>query len=132
MFHALCHSNAQALAGRLRKGRPGDWSRVYMGMDENTIAPRFRHYRSQAPDPVNDFGAAFAILQEHRDRAMERFDSTFHPSEVAQLMRRAESAITTLSTVGAGERRSLAINLLVGRVRAKGRNTGMAPGPSLW
>ena len=132
MFHALCHSNAQALAGTLRNGRPADWSRVYMGMDENTIAPRFRQHRPQAPDPVNDFGAAFAILQEHRDRAMERFDSTFHPSEVAQLMRRAESAITTLSTVGAGERRSLAINLLVGRVRAKGRNTGMAPGPSLW
>ena len=62
---------------------------------------------------------------------MERFDSTFHPSEVAQLMRRAESAITALATVDAGERRSLAIHLLVGTVRGQGRNTGTAPGPSL-
>ena len=72
MYHALCHSNAHALAGRLRQRRRGDWSRVYMGMDESAITARIRHYRAQASDEVKDFGAAFAILQEHRDRAMER------------------------------------------------------------
>ena len=45
---------------------------------------------------MKDFGAAFAILQEHRDRAMERPHSTFHPSEVARLIQRAESAIAGL------------------------------------
>ena len=81
-YHALCHSNAQALAGRLRTRRPGDWSRVYMGMGEGIIVERLRQYRHQGPRPVRDFGATFAILQEHRDRAMERPGSTFLPSEV--------------------------------------------------
>ncbi len=71
-----------------------------MGMDENTITARLRHYRPQAPDPVNGVSAAFAILQEHRDLAMERFDSTFQPSEVARLMQREDSAITALATLG--------------------------------
>ena len=51
-------------------GAPGDCSRVYMGMDENTIVARFRHYRLQASQPLDNFNAAFAILQEHRYRAM--------------------------------------------------------------
>ena len=89
-------------------------------MDENSITQRFRHYRSHGSHAVTDFGTTLVILQEHRDRTMERFDSTFQPSEVARLMQRAESAITALATVDAEERRSLAINLLVGRVRAKG------------
>lgn len=61
MYHALCHSNAHALAGRLRQRRREDCSRVYMGMDENAIVARLRHYRAQASDEVKDFGAAFAI-----------------------------------------------------------------------
>ena len=130
VYHALCHSNAQALAGRLRKERPGDWSRVYMGMDENSITPRFQHYRPQGSQPVNDFSAAFAILQEHRDRAMERLSTSYLPSEVVRLIQRAESAITALAALGTDERRSLAINLLVEKVRFRGRHTKTTQGPS--
>ena len=117
MYHALCHSNARALAGNPRERHPDDCSRVYMGMDEATIAERFRQYRPQASAEVNDFGAAFAILQEHRDRAMERPSSTFRSSEVIRLIQRAENAIASLEAVSNEERRSLAINLLVGKVR---------------
>lgn len=119
MYHALCHSNAGALAGRPQAQRRDDWSKVYMSMDENTIAERFRQYRPQASDEVQDFGATFAILQEHRDRAMERPRSTFFPSEVARLLQRAESAIVALEALNNEERRSLAINLLVGKMRGK-------------
>ena len=119
MYHALCHSNGRALAGSFRERRPEDWSKVYMGMEENTIAARFRQYRPQASDEVKDFGAAFAILQEHRDRAMERPGSTFHPSEVTRLMRRAETAIIALESIGQDDKRSLAINLLIGKLRSK-------------
>ena len=83
MYHALCHNNACVLAESLRERRREDWSRVYMGMNESAITVRLKHYRPEASDEVKDFGAAFAILQEHRDRAMERPGSTFHPSEVA-------------------------------------------------
>ena len=117
MYHALCHSNARALAGSFRERRRDDWSRVYRGMEESTIAARFRQYRPQAHDPVKDFGATFAIMQEHRDRAMEPPTSTFHPSEVARLIQRAESAITLLESLNREEQRSLAINLLVGKLR---------------
>ena len=127
MYHALCHSNARALAGGPRQRRREDWSRVYMGMDENTIAARFRQYRPQASDEVKDFGAAFAILQEHRDRAMERPSSNFLPSEVARLIQRAESAINAFESLGEDERRSLALNLLVGNVPGKGPNIIAAP-----
>ena len=129
MYHALGHSNAQSLAGSPQAQRRDDWSRVYMGIDENTIVERLRYYRTQASNEAKDFGAAFAILQEHRDRAMERLGTSYLPSEVARLMQRAESAITALATLGAEERRSLAINLLVGNVHGKGRNIGAAPGP---
>ena len=122
MYHALCHNNARVLAGSLREQRRDDWSRVYMGMEENTIAARFRQYRPQASGEVKDFGAAFAILQEHCDRAMERPHSTFRTSEVARLIQRAESAINALESLGEDERRSLALNLLVGNVRGKGPN----------
>ena len=127
VYHALCHSNARALAGNPRERRQDDWSRVYMGMNESTITARLRHYRPQASDEVNDFGAAFAILQEHRDRAMERPGSTFRPSEVARLIQRAESAIAGLQGTSAEERRSLALNLLVGNLRGKGLNIIAAP-----
>ena len=127
MYHALCHSNAHALAGRPRQRRREDWSRVYMGMEENTIVERLRHYRPRASDEVNDFGAAFAILQEHQDRAMEPPTSAFHPSEVIRLIQRAESAITALESLGKDERRSLALNLLVGKLDGKGPNIIAAP-----
>lgn len=45
MYHALCHSNARALAGGPRERRREDWSRVYMGMDGSAITTRLRHYR---------------------------------------------------------------------------------------
>ena len=115
VYHALCHSNARALAGRLREQRPEDWSKVYMSMDENTVVERLRQYRPQASDEVNDFGAAFAVLQEHRDRAMERPHSTFLPSEVARLIQRAESAIIALESLNREDKCSLAINLLIGK-----------------
>ena len=83
VYRALCHSNAQALAGNFQALRRDDWSKVYMGMDENNIVERLRQYRSQASDEVKAFGTAFAILQEQQDRANERHESTFHPSEVA-------------------------------------------------
>ena len=127
MYHALCHSNARALAGNPRERRRDDWSRVYMGMDENTIAARFRQYRPQASGEMNDFGATFAILQELRDRAMERPGSAFHPSEVIRLIQRAESAIAGLLGTSAEERRSLALNLLVGNMHGKGPNIIAAP-----
>ena len=127
MYHALCHSNAHALAGNPRERRRDDWSRVYMGMEENTITARFRQYRPQASDEVKDFGAAFAILQEHRDRAMERPHSTFHPSEVARLIQRAESAIVALESIDQDERHSLALNLLVGNVHGRGPKIISAP-----
>ena len=127
MYHALCHSNAQALAGNLRAQRRDDWSRVYMGMNESTITERFRRYRPHGSQPVNDFGAAFAILQEHRDRAMERPGTSYLPSEVARLMQRAESAITALDSISREDKRSLALNLLVGNVHGKGPNIITAP-----
>ena len=37
VYHAPCHSNAGALAGRPQAQRRDDWSKVYMGMDENII-----------------------------------------------------------------------------------------------
>ena len=130
MYHALCHSNARALAGTPRERRPDDWSRVYMSMEENTIAARLRNYRPQASGEVNDFGAAFAILQEHRDRAMERPGSTFHPSEVIRLIQRAESAIVALEAISNEDQRSLAINLLVGKLREMRPSISTTPDPS--
>ena len=130
MYHALCHNNACALAGSPRERRPDDWSRVYMGMGEGTIPAQFRQYRPQAPDEVKVFGAAFAVVQEHRDRAMEPPTSAYHPSEVIRLIQRAESAIVALESISREDQYSLAINLLVGIVPRSNRNISTAPDPS--
>ena len=127
MYHALCHWNARALAGTLRTQRPDDWLKVYMGMDEGSIADRFRQYRPKASQAVNDFGATFAIIQEHRDRAMERPGSTFFPSELARLIQRAEAAIVALEAQRADEQRSLAINLLVGKLVGRSSRNRTVP-----
>ena len=127
MYHALCQSNGRTLAGGPWQRRREEWSRVYMGMDENAIVARLRQYWPQASDEVKDFGAALAILQEHRDRAMEPPSSTFLPSEAARLIQGAESAIIALESLGQDERCSLAINLLVGNVHSKGPNIITAP-----
>ena len=117
MYHALCHNNVRTLAGSLQERRREDWSRVYMGMEESSITARFRQYRPRASDQVKDFGAAFAIMQEHRERAMEPPTSAFHPSEVIRLIQRAESAIVALESISREDKRSLAINLLAGKVQ---------------
>ena len=126
MYHALCRINARSLAGTIRTQRPDDWLKVYMGMDEGSIADRFRQYRPKASQAVNDFGATFAIIQEHRDRAMERPGSTFFPSELARLIQRAETSIVALEAQSADEQRSLAINLLVGKLRGWGSRSRTA------
>ena len=129
MYHALCRSNAQALAGRHRTRYPDEWSRVYMGMTEDSIPDRFRQHRPQAADAVKGFGACFAIMQDHRDRAMERPFTTFLPSEVANLIERAESAIIRLLGTSIEERKSLAINLLIGSVHGERPRTYATPEP---
>lgn len=60
---------------------------------------------------------------------MERPGSSFHPSEVIRLIQRAESAIAVLEAISIEERRSLSINLLVGKVPGSNRNISTAPNP---
>ena len=98
-----------------------------MGMDEDSMPDRFRHHRPRASDAVREFGACFAIAQEHRDRAMERFASTYLLSEVATLIDRAESATLGLLGASAEERTSLALTLLIGTVRGGGPRTTQKP-----
>ena len=128
MYHGLCRSNAHSPVGRNRKRYPEDWRRVYTGMTEDSIAERFRQHRPQACDAVKEISSCFAIIQEHRDRAMARAFTTFVPLEVANLIDRAESAILGLLASSTEEQKSLAINLLIGSVRGNGPRTHATPG----
>ena len=58
---------------------------------------------------------------------MERAGSAYLPSEVATFIDRVESATVGLLGTSAAERKSLAINLLIGNVRFKGPHTHAVP-----
>ena len=115
LFHALCHSNANAIAGRVPGGPPYPlaWVRTYRALEHGPASQRMNRQGSNVSSALQDFRVVFDTMQAHRHRADYDPESRFLRSDVVNLINRTETAIETLSAVSATERRTLAAIVLM-------------------
>ena len=115
LFHALCYSNANAVAGRAPGSPPYPlaWVRTYRALDHGPASQRMNRYAGNMPFALQDFGIFFNTMQGHRHRADYDPESRFLRSNVVNLVNRAETAIEALFSVSPAERRTLAAIVLM-------------------
>ena len=116
MFHALADSNADCLAGS-----PHDplsehaWSRVYRGLNHNAARRNLLQDQSLFSPQIRYFAVTFAQLQDQRHRADYDPNTTFTLPQTLDWIDLAESAIEGFSQTSSDERRTVAIQSLIGR-----------------
>src|SRR5437868_8913809 len=110
MFHALAQLCADGLIGGIH-ARTVAWSRVYRALDHKPTKAVLQSAEAAALSPiVADFGSAFADLQERRHQAdYDPAPFQYYFNETAALVELAHSAIQKLDSLGADERRTLAV-----------------------
>lgn len=115
LFHALCYSNANAIAGRSPGSPPYPlaWVRTYRALEHGPASQRMNRQAGNMSFALQDFGIVFSAMQAHRHRADYDPESRFLRSDVVNLISRTETAIETLFTVSPAERRTLAAIVLM-------------------
>ena len=114
MFHALCHSNANALIGTSTgPSHPPAWATTYRALEYNFARDRMRQHRASIPSAAQHFGVAFRVLQENRHIADYDPDARLLRSDVVNLIGRAETAIQAFLASSAADRRALATIVLL-------------------
>ena len=118
LFHALANSNADCLIGA-----PTDpllqhaWSRVQRGLDHTVARRNLEQDRRRFSQPVQEFIATFAALQNARHTADYDSSRQFTLTEAQSWIDQAEKAITDFMAVDFNERRAVAAQALIrGRV----------------
>ena len=85
MFHALYHSNANALIGASTgPSHPPAWTGTYRALEHNFARERMRQHRASIPSAVQNFGVAFRVLQENRHIADYDPDARLLRSDVVK------------------------------------------------
>lgn len=114
MFHALCSSNANLVAGLSTDPPTREaWTRTYRSLDHRPASNRLAGTRRLADPAVRQFAIAFALLQEHRLTADYDPHSKFLRNEVSDLIDIAETATTALMSTTPTVRRPLAAMVLL-------------------
>ena len=113
MFHALCFSNANTIAGTLSNLNRPAWLRVYRALEHGAARTRMVQSRVNLPTGARNFATSFAALQEQRQLGDYDFSSRFLRRDVIRLIDRAENAIRVLYATGIAERRTLATLVLL-------------------
>ena len=114
MFHALCNSNADLVAGQ-----PVDppsreaWTRTYRSLDHRPARNRLAEVQMSMHPAVRRFAIAFALLQEQRLTADYDPHSRFLRNEVFDLIDIAETATSDLMSTTPAVRRPLATLVLL-------------------
>lgn len=111
LFHALCHSNADALIGTSPAHRPA-WLRTYRALEHGFARQQMTRHRADLPTALQTFAATFVTLQEQRHRADYDFAAKFLRPDVTRLIVRAEDAVTTFYAADIAERRRFATLVL--------------------
>ena len=118
MFHAQAGSNADALIGaspQLR--RLPAWTQIYRALDHGFARRQIRPGLSGFALAIQDFGAAFIVIQDERHKADYGPNAEFNRSETLRLINRAESAIIAFMNADPTERKAFAAHALF-RARA--------------
>ena len=109
MFHALCGSNANLVAG-LRMDPPtrDAWTRTYRGLDHGPARHRMSQGAGTMEPAVQEFVVAFTLLQQQRQKADYDPHSIFIREQVLDLIDIADTTTETLMATAPRVRRPLA------------------------
>ena len=114
MFHALSNSNADLVAGQSTDTQTREaWTRTYRGLDHGSARQRLAHGAASMEPAVQQFAAAFALLQQERRRADYDPHSRFIRTQVFDLIDIAETATEGLTATAPAVRRPLAAMVLL-------------------
>ncbi len=111
LFHAICRNCADTLIGAQgATRRERAWRQAYRSIDHRQAKSRLNQRQSMRkfPKEIEDFGDAFATVQEKRHSADYDPSYRVNRSEVLADIETAEAAIRNLNAAGIGDRRALA------------------------
>ena len=115
LFHTLAASNADAFAGASPIDRQRwAWQQIYRAADHRPTRNRLTptSLENRFPVEIHDFGKAFTAAQRARHSADYDPHSQFHATDVADLINRAETAISAFNQTPEDIRRDLTIHIL--------------------
>jgi uncharacterized protein (UPF0332 family) len=114
VFHALCWSNANILAGTGAAKPQRAWLQAYRAVDHGQAKSRCKETSAKGfPSTIQAFADSFVTLQEHRHRADYSPDQHFTKQEVAAIISLARSAVAAINKAAAKDRRAFAIHVLL-------------------
>lgn len=113
MFHALCSSNANALAGTLSESNRLSWLRTYRALEHSAAKNRMVQHSVNMQPGMRAFARSFADLQEQRHLADYDFAARFLRRDAIMLIDRAENAIQAFHATSIAGRRTLATLVLL-------------------
>ena len=109
MFHALCSSNANVVAGLSMDPPTREaWTRTYRSLDHGSARQRMSQGAGMMEPAVQRFIVVFALLQQQRQRADYDPHSIFIRDQTLELIDIADSATETLMSTAPRLRRPLA------------------------
>lgn len=114
VFHALCRSNANILAGTGPNKSNSAWVQAYRASDHGLAKSRCKDTKNKNfPLEINAFADAFVTLQEQRHRADYSPDRHFTKNEVEQMVVLARGAVKAIDASTAKDRRAFSIHILL-------------------
>jgi hypothetical protein len=114
MFHALCNSNANLIAGQSTDAQTREaWRRTYRGLDHGPARERMVRGGGLMEPAVQQFATVFALLQQQRQTADYDPHSRFLRDQVLTLIDVAEAATDGLVAATPSVRRPLAALVLL-------------------
>lgn len=114
VFHALCWSNANVLAGTGAARPQRAWLQTYRAVDHGQAKTRCKESNTKGfPSTVQAFADSFVTLQEYRHRADYSPDQHFTKHEASIIVGLARSAVAAISKAPSKDRRAFAIHILL-------------------
>ena len=114
MFHALAHSNADALVGAPRDAvTAATWLRVYRGLDHGTARRELQRHRRELSPEARAFADAFQDLQNRRHSADYNPGATFTVQQASVWLTEAQAAISDYLQTDRSERAYVAAVTLI-------------------
>lgn len=114
VFHALCWSNANILAGTGPSRPERAWLQVYRAVDHGQAKSRCKDARTKGfPAKIQAFSDAFVALQEQRHRADYSPDRHFTKQEAVEIVKLARSTVSAIGSAPTKDRRAFAIHILL-------------------
>lgn len=113
MFYTLAGSNADTLIGASPQFRNlSAWTQTYRALNHGFARGQINRGLADFAPVIQDFGNAFAILQEERHKADYDPNAQFTRADTLHLIDRAEAAIIAFEASDPTERKALAAHVL--------------------